>query len=350
MNKRNTKLISLFRLHGNKIGGTESACNQLSKLLSNDYFIEQYYLLDGNENTSEKANKINVLSKNKILIFIMYFFRLRLIAKRYDICISTDVATSVLLLMHKLLGLKSEVYCWEHYPFNKNSKFWTFLFEKCFLYKLSKSIVCISPLAKLDFGFCKNIAVIPNSVKNVYKTVLHENKPMLKCLYIGRVVKDKGVERIADLFSRADPDRYCLTVVGGGDQLVSLMLKYKGKNNIKFDGPSDAVTSYYEDHDVFVSGSFYECFPITVLEAMSHGLPVVSMDTSGGTIAVLADSEAGFICENGNDFMIKLEYFNEADNRNFCGAKGFSYLNSHYSNESVKNKWLELLDGTSCEC
>ncbi|WP_240195179.1 glycosyltransferase [Salmonella enterica] len=41
------------------------------------------------------------------------------------------------------------------------------------------------------------------------------------------------------------------------------------------------MEKFLEKNDVFVSGSYFECFPVTILEAMSHGLPIISMDTSG---------------------------------------------------------------------
>ena len=72
-----------------------------------------------------------------------------------------------------------------------------------------------------------------------------------------------------------------LTVVGDGEE--GEYFRTFADEKIRFTGavaPS-RVASYMQNADVLVMNSDFEGVPMTILEALSHGLPVISTDVGG---------------------------------------------------------------------
>lgn len=69
---------------------------------------------------------------------------------------------------------------------------------------------------------------------------------------------------------------------------------------VRYEGPKygEEKEEYWRSSDVFVFPTYYfnECFPLVILEAMQHGLPVVST-TEGAVPDMVADGVNGFVCE-----------------------------------------------------
>ena len=106
----------------------------------------------------------------------------------------------------------------------------------------------------------------------------------LLCLF-----KDKGVENImrAAVSLHAAGEQVSLQVVGDGEQGGALRqlakeLDPQGKV-ISMCGavPPSAVSAFMENADILVMNSAFEGVPMTILEALSCGLPVISTDVGG---------------------------------------------------------------------
>lgn len=114
-----------------------------------------------------------------------------------------------------------------------------------------------------------------------------------RLLFVGRLSKDKGVDRICEAAGEMAEDGITLTIVGDGEEGESLR-RYEG-GNISFVGavPPDRVREYLAQADVLVMNSAFEGVPMTILEALSFGLPVVTTDVGGigETVAFGRDAE-----------------------------------------------------------
>jgi glycosyltransferase involved in cell wall biosynthesis len=111
---------------------------------------------------------------------------------------------------------------------------------------------------------------------------------------VGRLVKEKGCEYFlraaADVLSRFPGTRFLL--VGEGPERASLEqlareLKLRIGQNIDFWGHRDDMPSVYASLDICVLPSFAEGMPMTILEAMAGGKPVIA--TSVGEIPRLVN-------------------------------------------------------------
>ncbi len=119
-------------------------------------------------------------------------------------------------------------------------------------------------------------------------------KPPYRLLAVGRLVRKKGFEfllRACALLARQGWD-FRLDLVGWGPEggrLVSLAARLGLEDRVDFPGfvTHDRVASYYNKADLFIMPSLIlpkgdrDGLPNALVEAMSHGLPVVATDVCG---------------------------------------------------------------------
>ena len=94
---------------------------------------------------------------------------------------------------------------------------------------------------------------------------------------------------------------YNFIVLGDG-YLLNKAKIYLRKNNIKnvyLFGNTKDIFKYLYESDVFLSTSLYEGHPISILEAMSIGLPIVASKVTGN-IDTIKDGFSGFFYRLGN--------------------------------------------------
>lgn len=102
-----------------------------------------------------------------------------------------------------------------------------------------------------------------------------------RLLFVGRLSKDKGLAGILEAEKRMEQDGITLTVVGDGEEGETF--RKEADAAIRFTGavPPGEVGKYMEEADILVMNSDFEGVPMTILEALSHGLPVISTDVGG---------------------------------------------------------------------
>lgn len=137
-------------------------------------------------------------------------------------------------------------------------------------------------------------------------TDLHKKYPQFEriVLMASRITKEKNIdlaiEAMAELVkSRRDIG---LVIVGDGPERGSLERKVKSEKletNIVFENWSSDLPSYYKTADLFLLTSNYEGYGMTVIEALSAGLPVVMSDV-GLAGEVLIHTKNGLIFPVGD--------------------------------------------------
>jgi glycosyltransferase involved in cell wall biosynthesis len=106
-------------------------------------------------------------------------------------------------------------------------------------------------------------------------------------LYVGRIAKEKGVERLRDPLLNLPGVR--LALVGGGPEMEQVRAFYAGTPAV-FTGflDGDELVSAIASADALVFPSTNETFGLVALEAMACGLPVIATMT-GGLVDILQD-------------------------------------------------------------
>jgi len=135
-------------------------------------------------------------------------------------------------------------------------------------------------------------------------------------LFIGRLVKHKGVEELIKQFNSNFIDKEAtLRIVGSGEQEAYLKDKYESEKVI-FVGKKFNNDLIQELHlaSCFVCPSIFEPWGLVVNEALSASLPVITTKEVGATFDLIKDKQTGFVTDDMKDFGSKmLKLFNDSD-------------------------------------
>ncbi|HRN67252.1 MAG TPA: glycosyltransferase [Promineifilum sp.] len=172
-----------------------------------------------------------------------------------------------------------------------------------------------------EFGVRSRIVVIENGVD--LERFLHPYQPRTKAdyglpdsarllVYIGRLATEKNIEALLTQFTAARvliPDLY-LALIGKGPQeaeLKELAEELELGDAVQFRGvvEYDEVPNWLAAADGFVTASTSEVHPLTVIEAMTTGLPIAAVRSPGISDSV-ESGVTGYLAadENGLDAAI----------------------------------------------
>ena len=123
-------------------------------------------------------------------------------------------------------------------------------------------------------------------------------------LFVGRLVKDKGVDLLLRAFadlSSAEPA--VLVLVGDGAERKRLAMLSSTVRRVIFCGRLSGrdLLGAYAAADVFVLPSLYEPWGLVVNEAMAAGLPVISSDSVGSVSDLVIEGTTGIIFRSGDE-------------------------------------------------
>ncbi|MEQ8384569.1 MAG: glycosyltransferase family 4 protein [Coleofasciculus sp. A1-SPW-01] len=121
----------------------------------------------------------------------------------------------------------------------------------------------------------------------LFNLVSH-NQPGKRLLYVGRLSAAKGLPILLESLAmlKSSHPEIILTVVGDGEdraELEQMTARLELNDHVKFVGyKSQAeVREYMQETDVFVLPSFAEGVPVSLMEAMAAGVPVVTTQIAG---------------------------------------------------------------------
>ena len=151
----------------------------------------------------------------------------------------------------------------------------------------------------------KRVAVIPNGVDSEKFRPPDEKGPTSnRVLFVGRLIDNKGPMIMMRAFSDVAtelPD-VSLTMVGDGPlrrPLERLSAALGVSDRVTFLGMRSDVDELMRGCDLLVRPSLVEGMPLTVLEAMASGLPVIASDVAGVGEAVV-DGSTGLLVRPGS--------------------------------------------------
>ena len=151
---------------------------------------------------------------------------------------------------------------------------------------------------------------------------------VVKFLYLGRIMKEKGIDELFDAFSRLKNefgDKVSLDVVGFfEDEYKQITEELAAKNIINFHGFQTDTIPYYCNCSCVVLPSYHEGLSNVLLEASATGRPVITSDIPGCKETV--DNEK-------TGFLVKVK---DSDDL-YCKMKNFVLLSFDQKSDMGKN-------------
>jgi glycosyltransferase involved in cell wall biosynthesis len=124
-----------------------------------------------------------------------------------------------------------------------------------------------------------------------------------RVLAVGRFSREKGLDTLIRAFARIDRPEARLTLIGGGPQekeLESLIDALGLRERVELLGWQRDPTPFYRRARLLVVPSRTEAFGMVVVEALAHGLPVVST-ACGGPAEILEHGRYGRLVAIGDE-------------------------------------------------
>ena len=160
-------------------------------------------------------------------------------------------------------------------------------------------------------GVTAPIAVIPNGVE---LQLFYKAEPQSRAdfgftsgdillIYTGRIATEKNLSFLLQAFAGVAQalDHVYLVVVGGGQKQIEseiqeITTKLKIEQRVRFTGmvTYENLPSYLAMCDAYVTASVTEVHPLSVIEGMASGLPIMGIDSPGLSDTV-EDGVTGFL-------------------------------------------------------
>ncbi len=152
----------------------------------------------------------------------------------------------------------------------------------------------------------KRIEIIANIIDYpvVYKSIPKEKE--LVFLFLGYIHKQKGIFDLLELIAD-NKEKYSgkIKIVIGGNGEVEKLRRLITENQlspiVEFVGwvTKDEKANWLKKTDVYILPSYYEGLPISILEAMSYGHPIISTNV-GGIPEIVKTNKNGILITPGN--------------------------------------------------
>jgi len=195
----------------------------------------------------------------------------------------------------------------------------------------------------IEQGFApERIVVVPNMSPFVGEG---NDQPGDYIGYVGRISPEKGVSTLIEV---AGQYPQILFKAAGNYEKCPELLDFTS-NNFQFLGQlnREAVFDFFVESRVIVlCSTWYEGFPMILIEAMLHGKPVIA-SRLGGIPEIVDDGKTGLLFEAGNavDLAEKIKYL--WDNPQLCrrmGEAGREKALREYSSEKYYQRLMKVYE------
>lgn len=189
-----------------------------------------------------------------------------------------------------------------------------------------------------------NVVVIHNGAPEPSREfVNHSVHQPIRFVMTARFSNQKDQMSLIRAAKNLPINQYQISFVGDGPNLVEckrLVDELGLTSSIKFCGFQRNVPPFLKENDVYVLTSHYEGLPLSVIEAMSYGMPIIASDV-GGNEELIKNKENGFLVHNVEELTKSLSFFiNNPDKIRKMGEKSYSL----YKNEFKLESRLEEID------
>lgn len=159
--------------------------------------------------------------------------------------------------------------------------------------KIASFVIALNtPSLKVAQRYTSKCAYVPNFIPRVYEDNKIISDEIKTAVFVGRLTKQKGIYEL--LAAAKELENVEILLIGPNDGNI----EFSNQPNVKLVGRKshEEVMEYLKKADVLLFPSYTEGFPLTVLEAMSCGLPIVA--TGVGAIPDMIGDTGGIIIDS----------------------------------------------------
>lgn len=163
-------------------------------------------------------------------------------------------------------------------------------------------------------------------------------------LTVGTLKKVKRHDLLLEAFARIDEPGLVLCILGEGDErarLEALVRDLGMQGRVSMPGYVADPAAWYAHADLFVLASDHEGFGNVLVEAMEHGIPVVSTDCPAGPREILADGRYGTLTPVGDPDALAAAM--QAALRGSHDHAALKARARDFSAEKIADEYLDLL-------
>lgn len=347
-----------------RTGGTERVlsiiANELSKQ-KNKFNIHVLSITNEN-NTSyfslEKEIKSDRILKSKDVNFKKQYFEVVKGIRHYikenniDILIDVEIMASLFSILATRFT-KTKLISWEHFNFYQDNGSHLRIYARRLAAKFSNCIITLTEHDKQNY--LNNLKVkgkidyIYNPIENISDDVCDISSK--KIISVGRLTYQKGFDMLCEVAKEVLRDNleWKWIILGDGEDKQKIQDKIKEYNlegKLILKGKVSNVEDYYKNSSLYVMTSRFEGLPMTLLEAKTYKLPIVSFNCLTGPSEIVKNNVNGYLIdpENVEVMSNRLNMLMNDENK----LKEFSN-NAQIDIEKFKlkpiiEKWIEVLE------
>ena len=298
-----------------------TGAGMVGKFIKESKIINETFCADYlNLSSSFSLERIGQGGVGKIFAILkIYFKTIRLLLiNSYDLCYMTLTASGpgfykdfLLVLILKIFN-KKIIYHFHNKGVRENSgnAFNRMLYRSVF--HNARSIL-LSPELYSDIAAYANreeVYFCPNGIPDVapVNREVSDKASVCRFFFLSNMMEEKGVYLLLNAckFLKDNVVAFECHFVGAWSDVSEIQFRQRvdqlGINEYIFaHGKKYGIEKrdYFEHSDVFVFPTYYDCFPLVLLEAMQYSLPIIST-FQGGIPSIVIDGKTGFLIPKKN--------------------------------------------------
>lgn len=229
--------------------------------------------------------------------------------------------------------------------------------KKQFIYKTIERITALLPtsiiaVSKYDRGIaikhkvCKpeNIIAIQNGMPDIDpKLFANPSQTPPRLIMVARFKAPKDQKALVTALAELKDLPWELILIGEGETQAETTVEIEHQqlqDKVKMLGYRNDIDELMASSQIFILISHYEGFPLTILEAMRAGLPVIASDV-GGVSETIIDGETGYLVNSHNDLVDRLKLLiNDTEKRGQIGQQARDSYQKNFTLEiQLKNTY-----------
>lgn len=302
------KVLHLLTM--NTFSGAENVACQIIHIMKENYNVDSIYCgLEGPIRQSVEEKGINFIGMKE---FTLKEIKRVLAMVKPDIIHAHDMKAS---FYASLICGNIPLVCHVHnnaFDSRKPNLKSILFFRAC---KKARKVIWVSESAFEGYAFhkkLKNKSIVLTNIIDInelhHKVSMDQNSYAFDVIFLGRLVREKNPLRLINIFAKVVHNfpNAKLAIVGTGalEQEVKDKVNQLGlSKNVTFFGFQSNPSKILKSSSVMVMTSLWEGLPMSSLEAMALGVPIVSTPTDGLKNLIVND-KTGFLSDD-DDILVK---------------------------------------------